>query len=466
LGLQCSLWEYQGAQVGKAVDGTRRNDFIKPGLPGLKTDSVVWQARRQQAPGKPSRGAGTPAAASQGKLTVLSSVGAVILGGDYQGLAIARALGCQGIPVIVIDDEPSITRFSRYSTLSVRVPSLRDADDTAQLLLEIGSRHGLEGWVLYPTRDEIAAAISIHRAALVETFRVPTPEWETMKWAWDKRLTYERAEEIGVDTPRSWRARDGSELKSLDLTFPVIIKPAIKEHFFYATNVKAMQANTFEELSVLFDYVVTIIPSEEVIIQELIPGGGDTQFSYCTFFKDREPAAKMLVRRARQRPPDFARSSTCVETIDLPKLEEPSERFLRSIDYYGLAEIEYKFDLRDGRYKLLDVNARTWGSHGIGRAAGADFALLLFRDQLGEHADFHRARAGVRWVRLTTDIPVSLVEIAKGNLEWRQFLHSLRRVQVEAVFEPSDPLPALAEILVLPHLIRTRRTRKARMKGF
>jgi D-aspartate ligase len=47
--------------------------------------------------------------------------GAVVIGGDYQGLGIVRSLGRVGIPVCVIDDEHSISRFSRYATHGVRV---------------------------------------------------------------------------------------------------------------------------------------------------------------------------------------------------------------------------------------------------------------------------------------------------------------------------------------------------------
>ncbi len=167
----------------------------------------------------------------------------------------------------------------------------------------------------------------------------------------------------------------------------------------------------------------------------------------------------MLVRRARQRPPLFGRSSTYVETVDMPQLEEPSERFLAAIGYYGLAEMEYKLDERDGRYKLLDVNLRTWGSHTIGWPAGVDFAYLLFRDQIGQNVEPCRARPGVKWIRLATDLPTSLGEIVRGRLGWRPFLRSLTSFDIEAVFARDDPKPGFAEIALLPHLVRTRSTR-------
>ena len=119
------------------------------------------------------------------------------------------------------------------------------------------------------------------------------------------------------------------------------------------------------------------------MVQELIPGGGSQQFSYCAFFRDGEAVGKMVVRRSRQHPLQFGRASTYVETVDIPVLEELSERFLREIDYYGLVEVEYKLDPRDSQYKLLDVNARTWGYHSLGAQAGVDFSYMLYSDQVG-----------------------------------------------------------------------------------
>jgi predicted ATP-grasp superfamily ATP-dependent carboligase len=382
--------------------------------------------------------------------------GALVVGGDYQGLGIVRSLGRHGIPVYVVDDEPCVARYSRFTTETVRVPNLRDDGQILESILAIGRRFGLEGCVLYPTRDEIVGSFSRHRAELSKIFRVPTPEWPTVEAAWDKRQTHRLAAQLGIPTPRTWYPGETASLDELDITLPVVIKPAIKEHFIYVAKVKALRANTREELADLLRRVCNVIPAREVMLQELIPGGGERQFSYCCFFKDRRAVAKMLVRRARQRPPDFGRSSTCVETIEIPQLEEPSERFLAAIGYYGLAELEYKFDVRDGQYKLLDVNPRTWGFHSIGRRAGVDFPFLLYLDQLEQPVESCRARPGIRWIRLTTDLPTSIGEIVRGRMDWRPFIKSISRFDAEAVFERDDPLPALAEIALLPHLIRTR----------
>jgi D-aspartate ligase len=378
--------------------------------------------------------------------------GAVVIGGDYQGLGVVRSLGRRGIPVYVVDDEASIARASRFSKRAVRVPSLRDEPSTLDALESLRRRHGLEGWVLFPTREETVAALARNRSLLTRSFRIPTPGWETIRHAWDKRETYRLAGELGISTPRCWFPQEEDELRDLDLRGPVVIKPAIKEHFFYATHAKAWRADTEAELRRRFRKASSIVGPGEIIVQELVPGDGRQQYSYCAFFKDGEAVASMTVRRRRQHPSDFGRASTFVETVELPSLEEPSVRFLRTIGYYGLVELEYKLDPRDGECKLLDVNARTWGYHSVGPAAGVDFAHLLFRDQLGDATPRVRGRPGVRWIRLVTDVPNAMVDMRARRLRPRDYLTSLRGVDTEAVFSLRDPLPGMYELALLPYL--------------
>ena len=378
--------------------------------------------------------------------------GAVVIGGDYQGLGIVRSLGRHGVPVYVVDDETSIARYSRYTKLAVRVPSLRDAKKTVHLLMELGREQGLRGWVLFPTRDETVAALSRYRAELSEIFRVPTPVWESVQWLWDKRCTYGLAEKLGIPAPYTWYPRSVNDLGQVDGHFPVVVKPAIKEHFLYATKAKAWRANNPAQLRDLFERASRHIPVDEIMVQDAIPGDGACQYAYCSFFKQGHPVASLVACRRRQHPLDFGRASTYVETVELPAVEENSVRFLRAIDFYGLVELEYKRDPRDGQYRLLDVNGRTWGYHTIGRQAGVDFPYLLFADQVNETVEPCRGKVGVRWIRLLTDLPVGFVGILTGQIDRGEYFRSLRDYHEEAVFSREDPLPGFMELVLAPYL--------------
>jgi D-aspartate ligase len=382
-----------------------------------------------------------------------STPGAIVIGGDYQGLGIVRSLGRHGVPICVIDDEHSISRYSRYVKHSAHVPDLRNGDAIIQELLAIGARLNLKGWVLFPTRDEVVAAISRNRARLTSWFRVPTPCWETIHWVWDKRNTCEIARKLQIPIPETWTPLTVEQLGQITTPFPLAVKPAIKEHFFYATRAKGWRATDHLVLAELFKRAQDIAAPDEVLIQDMIPGDGTCQFGYCAFFKNGEAVGSMVSRRRRQHPHDFGRASTFVETIDHPALEALSLKLLSAINFYGLVEVEFKQDVRDGQFKLLDINARTWGYHTLGLPAGVDFAYMLYNDQIGKPVVACRAKSGFSWMRMLTDVPTALLDIVHGRLSPSAYFHSLRTYDTEAVFSFRDPMPGIMECLLLPYLI-------------
>jgi len=378
--------------------------------------------------------------------------GAVIVGGDFHGLGIIRSLGRHAVPLCVVDDEFSIGRFSKYTTFTVRAPNLRNEKDTVDFLIEMGHRKKLQGWVLFPTRDEHVAAFSRHKQALSQVFRVPTPDWEITKWAWNKWNTYSLAQKLGIPIPRTWCPRTVEEIDQIDAEFPLAIKPSVKEDFFYATKAKAWRAENKNQVREMFQRASGHVGSNEVLVQEIIPGDGTRQFSSCVFMKDGIVLGSMEAQRWRQHPPEFGRAATFVESIDLPVVEELTLKFLRAINYYGLAEVEYKLDPRDGKYKLLDVNARTWGFHALGSPAGVDFSYLLYADQIGDPVVTCRGRSGVGWIRMVTDLPTSMGDIWAGRLTPKAYWGSLMDFKIESVFSSEDIIPTLAELALLPYL--------------
>jgi D-aspartate ligase len=386
-------------------------------------------------------------------MAVRQSVGALVVGGDHPGLGVARSLGRRGIPVYVLEDQQSISSFSRYATRVIRCKDLRDERKTVDAALEAGQRFNLKNWVLFPTRDETVAAFSRYRNELAPHFRVTTPEWETVRWAWDKKNTYDLAMQLGIPCPQTFNPRNLEELATLYSKLPLAIKPAVKENFFYATGAKAWRAETVDQLKRLFADAQRQIKPEEVLLQEIIPGDGRRQFSYCAFFRDGRAHSSLVAQRSRQHPREFGRAATYVESIDLPAIEELSERFLKAINYYGVVELEFKQDPRDGQYKLLDVNARTWGFHSIGSACGVDFPYILFADQMGMQVEGCRGRAGVGWLRLITDVPTALSDLLHREISLSSYYKSLKNTGVESVFAKDDPLPFFGEMILLPYLV-------------
>src|SRR5205814_1963305 len=129
--------------------------------------------------------------------------GAIVIGGNFMALGIARSLGRQGIPVWVLHDDHLIATASRYTQRSL---PWRQAEESRQIefLLDIGARCRLQGWTLFPATDTAAGLISRYHPVLAEHYALITPSWDVMKYAYDKRLTHRLAAEAGVDCPTTY----------------------------------------------------------------------------------------------------------------------------------------------------------------------------------------------------------------------------------------------------------------------
>jgi D-aspartate ligase len=371
--------------------------------------------------------------------------GALVLGGSHGALAVARSVGRHGIPVWFASDDNVLARLSRFTRKGLAWPG-PNAAGAADFLLDLGRRHDLFGWVLIPCADEEARLIAQNHAALGRMFRVRTPPWKTLRWAYDKHRMNERAAALGLDLPRSFSGASRQDLVNADLRFPLILKPAVKHHGNAFTLAKVWRADDRAALIARYDEAAALVGTDAVVVQELIPGAGAAQFSYAALWDRGRPVASLTARRARQYPIDFGYTSTFVETIARADVEHAACRFLESLDYDGLVEVEFKLDARDGRLKLLDVNARAWTWISLGRRAGVDFPYLFWRLAMGEAVPSARGAAGVGWIHASRDVVAACQEMAAGYLAPRDYLASLRRPLQFAAFAADDPLPGALDV--------------------
>jgi predicted ATP-grasp superfamily ATP-dependent carboligase len=104
---------------------------------------------------------------------------------------------------------------------------------------------------------------------------------------------------------------------------------------------------------------------------------------------------------------------------------------------------------------LLDINPRVWGWHSLCGRAGVDFPWLLWLAQRGERLPRAVARPGERWVRLSTDLPTAVKEIARRRLPAKAYLASLLPPHEGAIFARDDVRPGLVELpMLLGTLVR------------
>ncbi len=390
----------------------------------------------------------------QHKPAAATSRGAIVFGGAHGSLAVIRNLGRQGIPVWFLAHDNLIAKYSRYTRRCIAWPG-PSSPDAIDFLCDLAKRHDLAGWTLFPGGDCEAQLVAENHATLSRCFQLVTPSWKIMRMAQDKRLMYAHANELNIDHPWMYNPEDAAQAQEASKRFPFVIKPAIGNGDDALSKAKAWRIDNESEMAQRYAQAVEMLGRENVVVQEMIPGGGSTQFSYAAVYNQGKPVASLVARRTRQYPIEFGYTSTFVETIENQEIENAASRFLQSLNYTGMVEIEFKHDARDNRYKILDINTRTWTWIGLGAAAGVNFPWVIWQVAAGIDVPVQRGRSGVGWCHLSRDAIAALHHITKGSLSIRNYLKFINRKSTFAAFAFDDPLPGLMDLpLLVPRLIR------------
>jgi len=389
-----------------------------------------------------------------GLVTLEEKAGVIVIGGHFQGLGLLRSLGRQDIPVYLLDKEQCIGRFSKYVKKFLKCPDVsKDESRFLEFLVNLAGKENLEGWIIYPNDDETVSFLARHRERLEKHYRVSTPPWDIVKYAYDKALTYGIAEKCGVAIPKTYYPQSIDELKQTDMAFPVVIKPSIKEPFYSRTSRKAILVKDRDQLIKEYTGALKAIASSQTLmVQEFIPGGTKNLLSVGCLCRDGKLLARVMASRLRQHPMDFGHATTFAKTVNIPEMGEMAGKILAAIKFHGLAEIEFMYDSRDSRYKLIEINARTWGWHTIAMAAGVDMPYLSYLDMLGREVRQNGFIEGVKWMHLATDVPTAAIEILKGRMKLSEYISSLKGKKQYAVWSREDPVPFFAELVLLPYL--------------
>jgi D-aspartate ligase len=341
---------------------------------------------------------------------------AVVDAGWVNGLAAIRSLGRAGVRTIAVDHRPSALGFrSRYAEQYL------SPDPHADPTRFVASLRALGEVVVFPTHDQQLNLISQHLGDL--SVRAPFPEWELLRRVQSKRAQLEEAERAGVDIPE------------LDPgTFPVVVKPEHPVEFKRRYRRQAFRCETQAEL----DDALTKTEEFGPIVQELVPGGDDTLYTVGSYLaRDGTPLGVFSGRKLQQTPPGIG---TCRvgEAVWVQEAVDAALRLLQSFGYYGLSQVEFKRDPRDGRFKLMEINPRLWQWHGLAAACGVDLPRIAHADLTGDRVEVTRMNGdGKRWA----------ITLLPGERPAPQ-----RPPYVDAVFALDDPKPGLV------HLSRVVRT--------
>jgi len=118
---------------------------------------------------------------------------------------------------------------------------------------------------------------------------------------------------------------------------------------------------------------------------------------------------------------------------------------MKSIGYRGILDIGYRYDARDGQYKVLDVNPRIGSTFRLFVGDGdMDVSRALYLDLTGQTIPSTSPRYGRKWMVEDADLVSSIRYYRDGNLTAKDWLKSFRGVQETAFLSLRDPVPGIA----------------------
>ena len=177
------------------------------------------------------------------------------------------------------------------------------------------------------------------------------------------------------------------------------------------------------------------------MLQDIVPGGDEELYTLGSYLDAQSrPLAQFTGHKLRQHPPRFGHVSMAVSTW-VPELAEAGLRLLHELGYHGVSQVEFKRDPRDGRYRLMEVNARHWMWHSLATACGVNLSLAAYRDAIGEPYISPRQVDGLKWVVSLTDARDAFARWRRGEEKLWPWLRSYRGVRVDGLYSLRDPLP-------------------------
>jgi predicted ATP-grasp superfamily ATP-dependent carboligase len=385
----------------------------------------------------------------------------LVTGADqHQALAVIRGLGRSGVDVTAAGPHANSLGFhSRYTSARAvyRSPSV-DPGGFVEDVLAAVKRTGAD--LVMPAVESTLAALVEYRAEVERVAPLAAPPTSTAMYALDKRAMLTLAGTVGIPVP-GWVAAPTVEAlmdRARGMQPPFVVKPrghgsslaVPRDRDFkvrYATDLDAL----YRILKPLSDQV------DKLLVQEYVPGIGRCAATVCR-------RGRSLAMFAYEREREFPLSggvSVVRRSIPLDaELETATARLLKAVAWHGVAMVEYKYDRRERRYTLMEINGRFQASTALAIDAGVNLpylAMAVHLDRAVPVPESYRLGLVERWLRGDVLALIAAFQrtpeggaspVAAGRAFW-QFVRDFARASRYDEFSTDDWRPALVEALDL-----------------
>lgn len=364
-----------------------------------------------------------------------------------KSLSVVRSLGKCGFKVWVLGDTILTMAFwSRYTHRRIKTPSAKEnltvfSDNLLKCLAEVGN----EGKpILFPMEDATINWLSENREQVSPLAYFLLPPAISLQIAQSKSATMLQARKIGLPIPETFEFEsfESFYLKLSDLSRLSIIKNYI---------VKPISGSGSSGIIYLSDEIVVDwhthwLKYGALIIQRRISAQG-RGIGVSLIFDANGKCVADFVHARLQEYPNSGGPSTSRIGIRNDVLLRSSIKLLESLDWKGVAMVEWKEDPADGQPKIIEINPRFWGSLELAVRSGVNFPRIYADVAMGIKVNYpNNAKIGVicRWM-MPGEILRYLTQDIQKRESLRRFIEGLPKSAEE--WDSTDKLGSLMGVI-------------------
>ena len=354
---------------------------------------------------------------------------------------LVRPLGLAGIRCAVVTQPGSPSVYSRFTRAALYWKDLSEAtEELVDALLRFGAAQP-EPPVLFYTEDSHLLLVSRYRDRLKAVFRFVVGDEQLVEDLVDKARFQALAERLRLPVPATRRicTIGRSSPPSVDLNFPVIIKPRTRDGAWGAVwaKRKALQVDTPAAMGELWPRLAA--SGTELLAQELIPGPESRIESYHVYVDEHGAiVGEFTGRKIRTKPRAFG-FSTALEITEKADVTNHGRALVRRLNLRGVAKVDFKRG-PDDKLHILEINPRFNLWHHLGAVSGVNLPAIVYADAVGRPRPIARgARAGARWCLMWEDISAARAY----EIPLAAWLPWALRCEAKSAVAWDDPMPVL-----------------------
>ncbi len=305
---------------------------------------------------------------------------ALVLGGYVNGYSIIQELHDKHVePIILFDTSRKIASYSN------KIKKFAFIEKSPESLLEnLTLLHEEYGKiVIFPTDDLHLENLHAIHDNIVGFCFLPFND-ETILECSDKSIQYAYCQTLGVPFPQTVKIDDINQIDLINtIRYPVLVKPNkredLKVNVFRNLELKN-QGEMEENRERIERYLASGIT---FLASEIIPGDGSNIYAYVGYrSQDGKILSEWTGKKLSQYPDDFGVFSSASNEAPEPVLQQ-GRILLEGMNLKGIAEPEFKYDSRDGKFKLMEINLRSMMWHRIGNLSGVNVQYAQYLDATG-----------------------------------------------------------------------------------